>query len=265
MGRTINTYHCDNGVKNLLEISGKSLDFELRSSPPDTLSKDEILIVSLYSNKKEIVKIPELLRNNGFCNPIIILSFQSLNSIDTVKSVNSLTNSLQTPGCSYLRLPFSIPEFNKLISSSKSISSDELINIKCNIFDKKMKRIFADLKHNGKIDFVNKIFIPIQFYKYISAIYGNQIINSDLKIHVKKFKKTESFKYLIELNEEYLNIGLNTDENVKKSEYLELSENIKLFLEQVNLKAVDYNPKEFFKTIDNVLETFTKIENLNGK
>lgn len=265
MERTINTYHCDIHTKNLLEKSAESLCIKLLSGYPDNSSTDDIIVVSLYSTKKEIVEIPVILRKNGFCNPIIILSFQSLNSIDTVKSVNSLTNSLQTPGCSYLRLPFSIPEFNKLISSSKSISSDELINIKCNIFDKKMKRIFADLKHNGKIDFVNKIFIPIQFYKYISAIYGNQIINSDLKIHVKKFKKTESFKYLIELNEEYLNIGLNTDENVKKSEYLELSENIKLFLEQVNLKAVDYNPKEFFKTIDNVLETFTKIENLNGK
>lgn len=265
MGRTINTYHCDNGVKNLLEISGKSLDFDLRSVPPDNLSKDEIIIVSLYSTKKEIAEIPVILRKNGFCNPIIILSFQSLNSINNVNHGNGLSFLMHTPGCTFLRLPFSISEFNDLISSSKSISSDELINIKCNIFDKKMKRIFADLKHNGKIDFVNKIFIPIQFYKYISAIYGNQIINSDLKTHVKKFKKTESFKYLIELNEEYINIGINTDENVKKSEYLELSENIKLFLEQVNLKAVDYNPEDLFKTIDNVLETFTKIENLNGK
>jgi len=257
--RTINILHCDSQVRMIIAKAKKYLTIEINLNEPQNTFQEEILIVSLHSTKKEVTKIPQLLREMNFINPILILSFQSAN---TLKTNDELSNIIQMSGHYFLRLPFSISEFDNAIESVNVITFDELFEINNFFFEKRISQIIIELRHKGSKDVINKFFAPIRL-TLINKMH-NSITDNVVKSKIEKLKNSKVFESLIELKVEFKKLGIYPNIKFKNSLYFTQLENINSLLEELELKFEEKNITHLIQLIDNVTDSLFKLKEFNG-
>ncbi|MBK7254033.1 MAG: hypothetical protein IPI04_08970 [Ignavibacteria bacterium] len=188
MERTINTYHCDSNNRKILNEYSTLRKIHLTYSEEQYIDEDVIILVSIHSIKKNILDFPINLRIRNAINPLLIISFLSFEYLTKLKELSYILNS---PGCLFLRLPFTLSEFETAIKSSEKIPENDIREIKRMYLEERIKTLVLSLKHGGKSDAVNKFLVPLRL-SIINLINGS-ITEQVFISHIKNLVNSGSF------------------------------------------------------------------------
>jgi hypothetical protein len=260
LGRTINTYRCDSNSYKILNEYSILRKIHSAYSVEQHFDKDVIILISIHSIKKNVLEIPIDLRIRNVINPLIVISFLSFEYLTRLKELSYILNS---PGCLFLRLPFTLPEFETAIDSSEIIPESAIQQLKSMYLEEKIKSLLASLKHGGKSDAVNKFLVPLRL-TIINLINGN-ITEQVFLSHLKNMVHSDAYNKINKVIHEIKDSVIHSQNTNINSVYLSFFESMDLLFH--NLRNVDNNLDldEMLNSIERVSDFFYKAKEYNGE